>query len=284
MQLAPIERRVPALPSKAQQTATHVALNSASHPKTTPPRLAMLRTLAATLVIGVGAATTGYITTHDPNTYRSAIGGTKVVSLPDGSKVTLNTNSAIHVALTPNERRIDLDRGEAFFEVAKDPRRPFVVITASKRIVAVGTKFSVFRGDLDTRVVVTEGQVKVEEVQSGGKVGSVTQLPAGSIAQAGSAGVLVRHSSVAEAETYTSWRSGYIALHDTELTDAVEEFNRYNQKQLVIGDPAIALIRIGGNLRATSVEAFVRVLDEGFAVTLKTKATVSSLTGKASQP
>jgi hypothetical protein len=73
--------------------------------------------------------------------------------------------------------------------------------------------------------------VKVQELQGGVAVGPVTQLPAGSIAQASSAGVLVKHSSVAEAETYMSWRSGYIPLCDTELAAAVAEFNRYNQKQ-----------------------------------------------------
>jgi transmembrane sensor len=248
--------------------------------KTTASRILKRRALAAALVLGVGAASAWYFIAYDPDSYRSAIGDTKVVSLADGSTVTLNTDSAIHVVLTAAARRIDLDRGEAFFEVAKDPRRPFIVSAAGKRIVAVGTKFSVFRGPLDTRVVVTEGQVKVEEFQAGGAVGLATQLPAGSIAQAGSAGVLVRHSSVAEAETYVSWRSGYIALRDTELADAVAEFNRYNTKQLVIADPAIAEIRVGGNLRATNVEAFVRVLEEGFPVRAEDQGNRIVLTGK----
>jgi transmembrane sensor len=280
-QPAPAEGSASFDSDEVEETAAHAALYRARPKKTTAPPLVALRAVAAALVLGVGAASAWYFTTHDPNAYRSAIGYTKVVSLADGSTVTLNTNSAIHVALMATERRVDLVRGEAFFEVAKDPKRPFVVSTANKRIVAVGTKFSVFRGDLDTRVVVTEGQVKVEEVQSGGSMGPVTQLPAGSVAQAGSAGVLVKHSSVAEAETYMSWRSGYIALRDTALADAVEEFNRYNQKQLVIADPSIAQIRIGGNLRATNVEAFVRVLDEGFAVHAEDQGNRIVLTGKA---
>lgn len=246
-------------------------------------RIPKWRALAAALVLGVGAASAWFFLGSDQNSYRSAIGDTKAVSLADGSTITLNTNSAIHVALTAAERRIDLDRGEAFFEVAKDPHRPFIVSTAGKRIVAVGTKFSVFRGDLDTRVVVTEGQVKVEELRGGVAVGPVTQLPAGSIAQAGSAGVLVKHSSVAEAETYVSWRSGYISFRETDLAAAVAEFNRYNQKQLVIADPSIAEIRIGGNLRATNVDAFVRVLEEGFPVRAEDQGNRIVLTGKASQ-
>jgi len=251
--------------------------------KTPASRILKRRALAAALVLGIGAASAWYFVAYDPDSYQSAIGDTKVVSLADGSTVTLNTDSAIHVVLTAAARRIDLKRGEAFFEVAKDPGRPFIVSAAGKRIVAIGTKFSVFRGPLDTRVVVTEGQVKVEEFQADGAVGPVTQLPAGSIAQAGSAGVLVRHSSVAEAETYVSWRSGYIALRDTELADAVAEFNRYNTKQLVIADPSIAEIRVGGNLRAANVEAFVRVLEEGFPVRAEDQGNRIVLTGKASQ-
>jgi transmembrane sensor len=232
-----------------------------------PRRVRLLAALAATVaVLAFGAGTVGYLRFHDPNAYRSQIGAIEIVSLADGSKVTLNTNSAIHVALSDVERRIDLTEGEAFFEVAKDPRRPFVVSAGGRLIVAVGTKFSVFRRAQDTRVVVTEGRVKVEDLHGSAPSGPATDLPAGSIARAGSAGVLVNHATVAEAETYMSWRSGYISLHDTKLAVAVAEFNRYNTKQLVIADPAIAELQIGGNLRAQNVEAFVRVLEEGFPV------------------
>jgi len=244
-------------------------------------RFSKWRAWAAALVVGVGIAGGGYLTSYDPDSYRSAIGVTKVVRLADGSTVMLNTNTAIHVELSAAQRRIDLDRGEAFFDVAKEPGRPFVVNAAGKRIVAVGTKFSVFREPLDTRVVVIEGQVNVEEVQNGGQAGPATPVSAGSIAQAGSAGVLIRRSTVAEAERYTSWRSGYISLRDTELAEAVAEFNRYNSKQLVIADPSIAQMRIGGNLRATNVEAFVRVLEEGFSVRADDQGNRILLTGKS---
>jgi transmembrane sensor len=225
-----------------------------------------LRAWAALLILGLAAAGDAYFQVDRSDLYRSGIGHVKVISLPDGSTVTLNTKTMVQVAFSATERRIELDCGEAFFEVAKDLRRPFVVGVAGEHIVAVGTKFSVRRGPVDTRVVVTEGRVNVLELKDGTVIGPVTELSAGSIAQAGSAGVLVKHGSIAEAETYMNWRSGYITLHDTELATAVAEFNRYNRKQLVIGDPAISTLRIGGNLRSTSVDAFVRVLEEGFPV------------------
>ena len=241
------------------------------------------RAWAAMLVLALGVTSAGYFFAYDRDTYRSDIGVIKVVSLADGSTVTLNTNTVIRVRFSGASRRIDLERGEAFFEVAKDPRRPFFVSAAGEHVIAVGTQFCVYRRTTDTRVVVTEGKVKVEEFKGGAAVGPATELPAGSIAQVGSAGVLVQQGSVAQAEAYTSWRSGYISLNDTELATAVAEFNRYNKKQLVIGDPSIATLRVGGSLRAANVDAFVRVLEQGFPVRAQDQGGQVVLTGTGSQ-
>ena len=249
-------RAVPTVPAAGESKL----LEGDKHPR-------KWQAVAASAALIVGAAVAwSVLEDYDPSSYHTAVGDIKAVPLADGSKITLNTDSRIHVILSTTERRIDLESGEVFFDVAKDPARPFVVRTAGKRIVAVGTKFAVLREGQTARVIVTEGQVRVEETASDAPRESTTQLAAGSIAQAGAAGVLVKQGSIAEAETYLSWRSGYIALHDTALPEAVAEFNRYNKKQLVIGDPTLAYIRIGGNLRATNLTAFVRVLEQGFPV------------------
>ena len=104
----------------------------------------------------------GYLWPHGGSSFRTAIGAITAVPMSDGSKVTLNTDSQIHIAVTGHERRINLGRGEAFFEVAKDPNRPFVVVAGHCRVVAVGTQFSVWREADEVRVVVTEGRVRVE--------------------------------------------------------------------------------------------------------------------------
>jgi transmembrane sensor len=248
-------------------------------PKMRASGIRSLRAWAAVLVLALSAGVVGYFLTYDAIAYRSQIGAIKRISLSDGSTVTLNTDTVIHVRLSGTSRRIDLERGEAFFEVARDPRRPFLVSAAGERVVAVGTQFSVFRRAADLRVVVTEGEVKVEALKGGAAVRPATELPAGSIAQVDSAGVLVKQRTVAEAETYTSWRSGYINLTDTELATAVAEFNRYNKKKLVIADSAITALRIGGNLRAANVDAFVRVLEEGFPVRAQDQGDRIVLTG-----
>jgi len=90
--------------------------------------------------------------------YSTPVGEIASVPMRDGSKVTLNTDSQIRVTLTDSERRVDLKYGEAFFEVSKDPKRPFVVNAGGKRVIAVGTQFSVRRDANDIQVVVTEGR------------------------------------------------------------------------------------------------------------------------------
>ena len=237
-----------------------------ARPAKSAPAARRPRAWAAVVMLGLSGAIACYFIAYGRNTYQSTIGQIRVVSLPDGSTVTLNTNSLIHVSYSRAERLVDLKRGEAFFEDVRDPGRPFIVSAAGQRIVAVGTKFDVFRGTMDTRVVVTNGQVNVEYGKGGEAVGPTTELSAGSVAQVGPGAVLVKHVSLGEAQDYIAWRSGYLRFHDTDLAVAVAELNRYNQRQLVIADPAIASLKIAGNVRATNVDAFVQALQEGFPV------------------
>ncbi len=210
---------------------------------------------------------------------------TTSVPLSDGSKVTLNTDSEIRVAVTQQERKVALDHGEAFFEVVPDPARPFVVTVGEKRVIVLGTKFSVFREGDDIRVVVTEGRVSLSSFEPGipgsagskptngvgGRTGPDTGamvLRAGSIAKTKGASLTIQ-SSLKEAEELLSWRSGYVVFHETALADAVAEFNRYNTRKLVIEDPALAGLSISGNFRSTNVDSFVELLEDAFPVTVE---------------
>jgi transmembrane sensor len=193
--------------------------------------------------------------------FTTRIGGLEKVPMMDGSKITLNTNSDLSVALTDHERRIDLQQGEAFFEVAHDPDRPFIVEVGGKRVVAVGTKFSVRRNGQSLEVVVTEGKVRMEQ----GAAGAVF-LVAGEIALSNEAGLMVQRGSVAEAETRLSWRDGVLSFRDLPLAEAVAEFNRYNVRRITIADARVAAMRVEGNFRPTNVDAFVRLLENGFPI------------------
>jgi len=197
---------------------------------------------------------------------------------------TLNTDSAIRVAVTERERQVQLDHGEAFFEVAKDPKRPFVVSAGKKRVIAVGTKFSVRRIDSDIRIVVLRAlsesnppapPLRRKEVDAAGSAlpgndtGSATTefpLAAGSIARATEDDLLVQNATIPQAEESLSWRTGYLIFRETTLADAVAEFNRYNLRKLVIDDPSVASIRLSGKFRTADFEAFVRLLEGGFPI------------------
>ena len=203
--------------------------------------------------------------------YSTPVGGIEYVPMADGSNITLNTDSRIHISLGDRERHVVLDRGEAFFQVAKDSSRPFVVSVGDQRVIAVGTQFSVRHEGESIQIAVIEGKVRVENAtssipssQPGGEANVL--LTPGSVARTGDAGVLVQRRSLAEVETQLSWRSGVLALRGATLANAVAEFNRYNLRKMVIQDPEIAALPIEGNFRATNAVAFAHLLESGYPV------------------
>lgn len=225
--------------------------------------------LAATVLMCGALSAWGWktYTAVETASYASAAGQLRELRLSDGSRATLSGDSRIDVAMSRGERRIVLMRGEAFFEAAKDRQRPFVVDADARRVVAVGTRFSVRRDGPDLRVVVTEGLVRLESGSSQGQPPAPTALlPAGSSAHATRSGVLVRAGTVAEAERALDWRSGFLHFDDTPLAAAAAEFNRYSGRTLLMGDDATAALRIGGNFRWSNVDGFVRLLEQGFDV------------------
>lgn len=221
--------------------------------------------VAATVLIAVALAFTHYWPSQ--TSYSTPLGGIVAVPMSDGSEVTLNTDTKIRVAVTQTQRRVELQQGEAFFDVAKDPSRPFIVEAGSKRVVAVGTKFSVRREHNELLVVVTEGRVRVEDLAApASEHDSLLVLSAGSLARGEDDALLVQQETLPEIERHLSWRTGYLIFRDTPLAEAVEEFNRYNSQRILIDDSRVAEIRVSGKFRPTQYEAFVRLMQEGFSV------------------
>lgn len=196
--------------------------------------------------------------------YATTLGAVRTVALSDGSATTLGSDTRIDVRLSRAQRTIALDRGEAYFEAAKDRARPFVVEAGARRVVAVGTRFSVRRDDGGLRVVVTEGIVRLESVD--GDAAPAVLLPAGSVAVARPGGVLVRQLPLADAARLVDWRSGLLVFSDTPLSEVAAEFNRYNARKIEIADAGVGALRIGGSFRWENSEAFVRLLEQGFPV------------------
>lgn len=265
------------------------ALGVTARPQRTTPRKVRQRpawnrfravSLAAGVMLVMTLGIIGYLRLPSGSSFQTTVGALTAVPMSDGSKVTLNTDSQVRIAVTEHERRINLGRGEAFFEVAKDPTRPFVVVAGRCRVVAVGTQFSVWREADEVRVAVTEGRVRIERGEAvTGSNDPTTEVAAGSIAHAGDAGVLVEHRRPGEVEETLGWRRGFLFFHDLPLSEAVAEFNRYNQSKIVLGNSDIAGIRISGSFRSTNVSGFVHLLQEGFSITVEQRGEQITLSG-----
>lgn len=225
-----------------------------------------LLALAASVLVFVAVAASWWVTGRGQESYATTIGRVERVPLADGSQVMLNSNSKVQVTITDAQRRVDLREGEAFFDVAKDASRPFVVYAGDQRVVAVGTKFSVWKTGSSARVVVVEGRVRVETIAEDSRSMDSAEIAAGEIARANSEGVVVTNPNRQQAEASLAWRSGYLNFRDTTLSEAVAEFNRYNARKLIIADPAISQRRVGANLRMNNVTAFVRILEQEFDI------------------
>jgi transmembrane sensor len=189
--------------------------------------------------------------------YSTELGELRRVPLADGSVASINTQSVVDVAMESTVRQVELARGEAWFQVAKDATRPFVVAAGRVRIRAVGTAFSVRRRDQGTDVLVTEGTVETWVV---GAEEQKSRLTAGSRAFVGDHGPPVLAQGTDDIKRALAWRDGQIALEGETLADAAAEFNRYNSRKIVIADAELARERLVGQFRTSEPEAFARAV------------------------
>jgi len=219
-------------------------------------------------VVGVAVLMTG------SHRYGTGLGEIRQVPLSDGSVVAINTQSAVEVVMHPNVREVTLTRGEAWFRVAHDKKRPFIVSAGRIRVRAVGTAFSVRRHDDGADVQVTEGIVETWTV---GEEDRRVRVAAGSKAYVVDYEPPKIVQASAEVERSLAWREGQIVLEGETLDEAVAQFNRYNARQLVISDPALAAEKLVGQFRATEPQTFAAavattlgatVVDEGDTIRL----------------
>lgn len=223
-------------------------------------RRGLLAGLAAAASIGVAATVTlRLLGTVDH--YRTTVGETRTVRLADGSLVHLNTDSSVEVALRDDVRAIMLLKGEARFDVAHDARRPFIVNADGTLVRAVGTMFNVRLRAEVTELTVIEGIVAV---RNGGS--AVRRIESGRSAAVRSGSIAVTYLEPAKIRRRIAWQQGMVEFDGDTLAQAVEEFNRYRATPLVIGDPAIASLRVGGAFRLDRSQDFVDALQSGFGV------------------
>lgn len=243
------------------QAITRDALES-SRPRTRarlsrrllPPALVVAGVLLVALMSAVWLPQRGV--------YETEVGGHRVVTLDDGSRIRLDTDSRIKVRYGAGERRIILEQGQALFTVAHDAARPFRVATGDTEVTALGTVFDVRREGAGIRVTLLEGAVQV--VDSAPTTNRTWRLAPGQQIRT----VRADPAPVAVDTAFeTSWTQGRLAFRNTPLKDAVAEVNRYLPEKITLADGPSGAVLVNGVFASGDREAFVAAVSDLFGLT-----------------
>jgi transmembrane sensor len=203
--------------------------------------------------------------------YTTAVGQQQTLTLSDGSHVALNTDSKLSIDYSAKERRVRLDRGEALFQVAKNPSRPFIVQVGDEQVRAVGTRFNVRRDHGRVVVVLIEGKVVVSrKVAPGAEPVEIAALTSGQRLTVRARAELVSIDRT-KVEAAVAWRRGEVMFDDSSLADAAAELNRYGSTQVVVGDPELRTLRVSGVFETQDPSDFARVVADLYHLRLERK-------------
>lgn len=220
---------------------------------------------AAGLVAAVGGAVVGKRWVGDATApasppeepvFSTAVGESSTFRLADNSVVTLSTDSAVRVNHWVKERRLTLVRGQAFFQVAKDASRPFVVAAGDKRVTAVGTAFDVRMEPGKLSVTLVEGRVRIAADEPKGE--RRVEMSAGSrFVAAEPADWAI---STVDTAKESAWLKGRLVFDGEPLSAVIAEMNRFSERKLSLSDPALGATPVSGVFKTGQIDAFVAAL------------------------
>lgn len=231
--------------------------------RTKRPKLAL--GVCVTLVLVIGAALALSVWPTRWITYQTQLGEQKIVPLPDGTVMRLNTLTILHVRISDTEREVRLVQGEVLFQVSHDVDRPFRVQTPDARLQDIGTAFDAYVHGDSTRVSVTEGQIDAWRLTALSwlpwhwNTNAPTRLAAGDVAEFSAlrrGGPEVTHPPAPDLQCKLSWTDGHLCFHGESLGEAAAEFNRYNARQIVV-TPELQSQRVGGLFRTDGTDSFI---------------------------
>jgi transmembrane sensor len=243
----------------------------------TPRLIRPLGALAAAAVVlaVLGAGATWWL--NRPDDYRTTVGERRVITLADGSKLSLDANSEVTVRYAAHERSLHLLSGQARFDVAHDKSRPFTVVAGSQKVIATGTAFNIEMAGPRVLVTLIEGHVVVLD-ESGSSQGTLTpawprriELKAGQQLSTGPA--VPPEIFQANIQRVTAWTNGQLMFDDEPLSSVVDRLNRYSGTHIVIDDPRVGAMKISGVFNAGDAAGFVEIVSHYLpvrAVTLDT--------------
>lgn len=264
---------------KATWKQSGAALHAAP-PSTTPsaavpvaPRRRRWRALAraAGIALAVGLSAALLSQPMGPtHTLSTAVALHATNPLPDGSVVELGARSRIATRYSEAERRVVIQEGEAFFDVAHDPGRPFVVQVGDLSIIAVGTAFNVRSGAGRVVVTVTEGRVRLARAAA-----PATDAPPTPVVEAGAGEQAVFAATAgtlevarADPAVATAWREGVLKFVHEPLDAVVANLNRYSSREIVLDDPRLAQLRYTGTVFSTRLDDWLDAVEGVFPVTV----------------
>jgi transmembrane sensor len=249
---------------------------------------------AAALGLAGSAFLLGRREQSEKRLYVSELGEVRQIPLEDGSRITLNTNSVVQVEYRKESRMVALQRGEAYFEVAKNSERPFIVVGSSAQARAVGTAYSVRLGDEDgqMQIRVASGRVAVEPPRPelaapldpirnlfGSKSTHGAYLNANQEAEVrvgkdgldkGEIQVSIRDLQPGIFERSLMWREGLLSFEGVTLAEAIAEFSRYSRQKILIRG-ALAHERVSGLFAAADPAAFSRAIAASLKIKIRTE-------------
>jgi transmembrane sensor len=272
--LAP-SRRQPQVWARLRRRASRLASDTAHGARARRTRAShpvLRRSAAGAAGVAMALLVASWNLLPRPSTqrYRTDPQGLSRIVLADGSVVTLNADTELRVRLTAARRDVTLLRGEAHFSVTHDTHRPFEVHARGRVVVAVGTAFDVRldRGR-DVEVTVTDGRVAL--LEEGNAQSQAAQFPlqtisAGQDALLTTRDVTVERIATAEIFRRLAWERRELSFEGQTLSQAVAEFGRYTNRRIVIDDPSLATLQIGGSFRALDIDSFVAALGRAFGI------------------
>jgi transmembrane sensor len=264
------QSRASAEPGRSDSAASEKPPPAAPPPRPVRKRAVRVFALVASLGAVVLLGALGAYLARSAGVYSTAVGEQRSIQLEDGSTVSMNSKSRIRVRYSKSARAVDLFGGQALFHVAKDGTRPFIVSADGTRVRAVGTQFDVYQRREGTVVTVLEGTVAVappaaERVQLPGSGSAQTQATADAITVTAGEQLTVTSNNAHKSEhpdlaAATAWTQRQIIFESATLSEVAEEFNRYNDRQLIVEDPGLLTFHVSGIFSSTDPESLLSFL------------------------
>ena len=259
------------LPRAAEMSRTEdLAASAGAEPASTRRR--GIAALAACLAFVLAVSAALFMRPGSPEILETAVGEQAVRQLEDGSTASLDTLTRLEVDFSERKRAVTLEEGEAVFDVAHDPVRPFVVQAGDLQVVAVGTRFVVRRVGTDVSVTLIEGQVQVSRKDPTGQFAPVEVVRSGASLQAGERLRLTTDGAARRdmraPEDVAAWRRGRLVFEDIPLAEAIGELNRYGGTRLAVGRD-ISSITISGSFATDQPVQFAQAIAQLYGFELR---------------